>query len=521
MSLHLLCLLTLCTALLSAQDNAATLYKRARQAQEKGDYTNAYVYASQAVALAPENNAYWAFSQAVRTRGLDGMKIETRREPDAEDVEGMDEITEADERAAREALPPPILQGAPGTKSFNLRGDAKQLFEKVCEAYGLNVVFDADYQAGQPQQFRMEGATYREALRALESMTSSFLVAVNEKVAMVAKDTTQKRAEIEPVMTVIVPFSEPLTPQDVQEAARAVQSTFDMTKMGIDNGRRQVLFRDRVSRLRPAIDLFRQLMVHRAQVVTEVELVGVNNSSTTKYGIQFQTTFPFTWLGNPTPFRVNPVQAAASLVTFGGGVTLFGVALANNAFFASASQGNTTTLLRAELRGLDGQAAQLHVGDRYPVITAGFTGAGNASGSQFTPPPTINFEDLGIVMKITPHVHGMESVTLEIEAEFKTLTGQAENGIPVISNRKFASRVRMQFEEVAVMAGLVRDTISQSWSGLPLVSAIPALRVNDKAREANQLLLTIKPRLVNLPPSESYTWAVRSGSETRPLTPLD
>ena len=521
--MRLTLLLTLCAAVLGAQESAASLYKRARQAQESGDYTTAYVYSSRAVALAPDNNAYWAFSQAVRTRGLTGMKIETKPDPVVDDgLPALDEITSGDVIEAREALAPPILRGNPGTKSFNLRGDAKQVFEKVCAAYGLSVVFDADYQAGPPQHLRIDDATYQVALRALESMTSSFLVAVNEKVALVAKDTTQKRVELEPVMTVIVPFQEPLTPQEVQEAARAVQSTFDMTKMGIDNGRRQVLFRDRVSRLRPAIDLFRQLMVHRAQVVTEVELVGVNRSSTTKYGIQFQTTFPFTWLGNPTPFKVSPLTPLSTLVTFGGGATLFGVALANTAFFASASQGNTTSLLRAELRGLDGQPAQLHVGDRYPVITAGFYGGVTDVGEDFRrPPPTINFEELGIVMKITPHVHGMDSVTLEIEAEFKTLTGQAENGIPVISNRKFASRVRMKFDEVAVMAGLVRDTISQSWSGLPLLSAIPALRVNDKAREANELLLTIKPRLVNLPPSESITWAVRSGSESRPLTPLD
>ena len=520
MFLHALYLLTICTALFGAEDSAASLYKRARQAQEKGDYTNAYVYASQAIALAPANDVYWAFSQAVRTRGLAGVKIDAKPEPAADTPPDLDEVTSDDVREAREALPPPILQGAAGVKSFNLRGDAKQLFEQVCAAYGLKVVFDADYQGGAPQLFRIDDVSYQVALRALESMTGSFLVAVNEKVALVAKDTTQKRTEIEPVMTVLVPFPEPLTPQDVQEAARAVQATFDMTKMAIDNGRRQVLFRDRVSRLRPAIDLFRQLMVHRAQVVTEVELVGVNHSTTSKYGVQFQSNFAFTWLGNPTPFKVNPVAAASSLVTFGGGATLVGLALADTALYASASRGNTTSLLHAELRGLDGQAAQMHIGDRYPVITSGFYG-NTSGGTPYRPPPTINFEELGIVMKITPHVHGMDSVTLEIEAEFKTLTGAAENGIPVISNRKFSSRVRMKFEEVAIMAGMFRDTLSQSWSGIPVLSAIPALRVNDKNKETNELLLTIKPRLVNLAPSESFTWAVRSGSETRSLTPLD
>lgn len=519
--MRLLCLLAVCTALLGADDSAASLYKRARHAQEKGDYTNAYVYASQAVALSPNNDVYWAFSQAMRTRGLTGVKIGSEAEPAEDEPADMDAITPDDVRAAREALPPPILKGAPGRQSFNLLGDSKELFEKVSAAYGLHVIFDADYQATPPGQFRLDDATYQVALRALESMTGSFAVAVNEKVALVAKDTTPKRTELEPVMTVLIPFPEPLTPQDVQEAAKAVQSTFDMTKMGIDNGRRQVLFRDRVSRLRPAIDLFRQLMVHRAQVVTEVELVGVNNSTSSKYGLPLQSSFPFTWLGNPSPFSVTAPTASAAIRTFGGGGTLVGLAIANSAFYASATRGTTTSLIHAELRGLDGQAAQMHIGDRYPVITAGFSSGGSSTANAYTPPPTINFEELGIVLKITPHVHGLDAVTLEIEAEFKTLTGEAENGIPVISTRKFASHVRMGFGEVAVMAGLVRDTINQSWSGVPLLSAIPALRVNDKAREANELLLTIKPRLVNMPPSESVTWPVRSGSETRPLTPLD
>ncbi|MBL0157551.1 MAG: type II and III secretion system protein [Bryobacterales bacterium] len=521
MFLRFLCLLIVCTALGGAEERAATLYKRARQAQEKGDYTNAYIHANQAVALEPGNDTYWAYSQAVRTRGLTGMKIVGKAEPAEETADLLDDITAADEREVREALPPPILLGAPGIKSFNLRGESKQLFEKVCGEYGLKVIFDADYQAGSPQLFRIDNVPYQVALRALESMTGSFLVAVNEKVALVAKDTTQKRAELEPVMSVIIPFPEPLTPQEVQESARAVQSTFDMTKMAIDNGRRQVLFRDRVSRLRPAIDLFRQLMVHRAQVVTEVELVGVNHTSSSKYGVQFQSSFPFTWLGNPTPFTVPAITGTGSMATFGGGSTLFGLALTSTGLFASASRGHTTSLIHAEVRGLDGQPSQMHIGDRYPVITSGFYGNTSGDATAYRPPPTVNFEELGIVMKITPHVHGTDSVTLEIEAEFKTLTGEAENDIPVISNRKFSSKVRMNFEETAVMAGLVQDTITQSWSGIPLLAAIPALRVNDKAKDSNQLLLLIKPRLVNLPPSESLTWAVRSGSETRPLTPLD
>lgn len=515
--------LTLGAALWAAPaERAQDVYKEARRAMEKGDYTQAYLLSSRAVALDPETPEYWQFSQAVRTRGLAGVKLELGlAKQEAPKSGGLPPVDEEDYIEARKALPPPILHGAAGRKSFHLRADSKQLFERLAKDYGLEVVFDSDFQPGAPVEFRLEEADWKEALRAAESVTGSFLVALSEKLALVAKDTTQKRTELERVMTVLVPFPEPISPQDVQEAARAVQSTFDMTKMGIDNNRRMVLFRDRVSRIRPALDLFQQLMVHRAQIVTEVELLAVNENSELNYGMKLQSSFPVVMIGNPTPFQTAAPTLSSTMASLGGGKTKMAVNLTGTSLFASLTKGQVRSLVRAEMRGLDGQPAQLHVGDRYPILTAGYFGDTSGGGQVYTPPPTVNFEDLGIVLKVTPRVHGAESVSLELEAEFKTLTGETTNGIPVIANRKFTARVRATFEETAVIAGLVRETLSQSWSGIPLLVKVPGLRSNSRSSDVTQVLLTLRPRLVNLPPSEIPTVAVRAGSETRPLTPLD
>ena len=53
-------------------------------------------------------------------------------------------------RQAREMLPPPRLVGAPGRKSFNLRGDSKRLWDEVLKQFGLAVIFDSDYQPTPP-----------------------------------------------------------------------------------------------------------------------------------------------------------------------------------------------------------------------------------------------------------------------------------------------------------------------------------------------------------------------------------
>lgn len=503
------CVVLLATLSPLSAESAASLYKQARKAAKKGDFTRAYVLASQAVALAPEKDEYWAYSQAIRRQGMTGMKLDLKPLEPPPDEPAFPGITEDDLREARTLLPPPILKGRPGRKSFDIEGNFKQLFEQVLPAYGVEVVFDGDYQEGRKIRFRVADLDFFESLRALESVTGSFAVAVNERVALVAKDNDPKRREIEPTMTVVIPYPEPLSPQDVQEAARAVQSTFDLTKMGIDNGRRLVLFRDRVSRIRPAIALFEQLMRHRGQVSFDIELLAVNRDSSMEAGAKLQSAWNVLPLAASAPLNILP------------GISGFALQFTDSLLVAGMTYNQTTSLTRAQMVSLDGQPASIHLGDRYPILTSGFYGSGSDDPNTFRPPPTVNFEDLGIVLKVTPRIHNAAEVSFQLEAEFKSLSGETTNGIPIISNRKFATTSRMKFGQTAIIAGFVGETISQSWSGIPVLSLIPALRMNTRSNQRAQLLLTVRPSLLSLPPTEFPSAAVWPGTETRPLTPIE
>ena len=511
-------------SLLSAGQSAASYYRKARKAHAKGDDATAYLLVNKAIALAPANPAYRGFSEAVSTRALSTLKVQDAIPAPAAftvETEEPDPLGNAEWNEAEGARPPPRLLAKLGLQSFNLRGDAKELFEKVTAAYGVKVVFDGDYQATTPQHFRLEDASWPEAARALEAVTSSFLIPLNEQIALVAKDTPQKRTELEPVMSVSVPLDEPLSPQEVQETARAVQAVFEMTKMGIDNARHKVLFRDRVSRLRPALELFRQLTSHRADVVTELELLAFNEDNSLHYGISLPTSTSLTLLGNPTPFYM-ALPTTGSYATVGGGDGLVGVGIASSTLVATMSKSHSQSLLHAELRGIEGQPVQFHVGDRYPVQTNLYSSvSGSISSSSRVPAASMNFEDLGVVIKITPHVHGMSGVTLELEAEFKSLSGTVSNSIPIISNRKFSTKVRLDFGQTAIVSGVVQQNLTHSRSGLAAFGAIAPLTDNERGLLGQRLLLTLKPRLAGLPASETSTRALRSGSESRPLTPLE
>jgi hypothetical protein len=145
-------------------------------------------------------------------------------------------------------------------------------------------------------------------------------------------------------------------------------------------------------------------------------------------------------------------------------------------------------------------------------------------GQTYSPPPTFNFEDLGLVLKITPFVHDMEEVTLEIEAEFKVLGSGSYNGVPVISTRKYQGKVRLRTSQYAIVAGLVSETEARSITGIAGLARLPVLgalfREDSRSNDASDVLLVIKPRIISFPASEMVTRGFWYGSEMKPLTLL-
>jgi general secretion pathway protein D len=183
--------------------------------------------------------------------------------------------------------------------------------------------------------------------------------------------------------------------------------------------------------------------------------------------------------------------------------------------FASVAKSSSNTLLNSEVVALDGMPATLHVGDKYPIITNGYFGATTGTGQVFTPPPTINFEDLGLVLKITPHVHGVDDVSLDVDAEFKLLGAGSVNGIPIVSERKFESKVRVTTGQWAVLGGLMTGSEARTMTGIPIISSLPLLRENKTNRDDSETLIILKPHLLILPPTETATWRAYCGTETR------
>jgi type II secretory pathway component GspD/PulD (secretin) len=183
----------------------------------------------------------------------------------------------------------------------------------------------------------------------------------------------------------------------------------------------------------------------------------------------------------------------------------------------------TQSLYETQIRALDGLPATVHIGDRYPIITQTTSFGASTDANSLATAPQIQFEDLGLTIKITPHMHRNGEISLEVESEFKVLTGQTNNDIPVIANRKYTGTVRLKQGEWAVAAGLVTQNESINRSGLAGISRIPvlgaALSTNGRDRQIGQTLLVIRPRIIGAVSSDQPARALFTGPETKFLAP--
>jgi general secretion pathway protein D len=299
-----------------------------------------------------------------------------------------------------------------------------------------------------------------------------------------------------------------------------VQQTLEIRRIQVDPGRRQVFLRDSVAKVLLARKLFSDLSRLRAQVEIDVELMTVTKNSSLGIGLMLPNSSAIVNFGSFLQTTISPA-GFAQFIAFGGGKTLFGIGVASAQVLATLSNNSAQTLLNSQVMALDGQPVSLNVGSRFPIASAQYIGA--TGPTLTTPTPTVTFQDLGLVLKITPTVQDANEMSLDVDAAFTTLGANAAgSNIPAIQQRKFQGKVRLHSGEWAVVAGLAQTTDSLTSTGILGLASIPILghlfRTDNTEKDSDQTLIVLKPRLINLPPWAFPVSTMEVGSEGRPIS---
>lgn len=142
---------------------------------------------------------------------------------------------------------------------------------------------------------------------------------------------------------------------------------------------------------------------------------------------------------------------------------------------ALQSQGNANILSTPSLLTLDNEEAYITVGQQVPFVTGSFSNTGAANGAA-NPFQTIERQNVGITLRVTPQVNEGDSVVMDIVQEVSSISQQLLAASDVITNeRKIETKVLAKDGSVVVLGGLVKDDVQDSEQRVPILGDIPFL----------------------------------------------
>jgi len=240
----------------------------------------------------------------------------------------------------------------------------------------------------------------------------------------------------------------------------------------------------------------RKLDAAPLQVLLEAAIAEVTLTNDTKYGVQY-----FYQPNSANQIVLSDSGASSIAQSFPGFSYMF--SNGNNIkviLDAIATVTHVEVVSSPEVMVLNNQTANLQVGDRIPIITqqAVSTVSGDA--------PIVNsveYEDTGVILKVTPRVNRGGMVMLDISQEVSEVASATTSGIqsPTIQERKISSSVAVQDNETIVLGGLISDTHSTTKSGIPYLQDVPLLgnlfRDTGINKDRTELMVLITPHVVD------------------------
>jgi general secretion pathway protein D len=269
-----------------------------------------------------------------------------------------------------------------------------------------------------------------------------------------------------------------------------------------------------------------KLDIRRMQVLVEAIVVDVRQDKAAALGVNWaawsqddDTRFPVGSFNSPigssstgtisltdvAAIAANPTQALANGATLPTG-SLFGVGRIaptgiNFAAILRAvrNDADTNIIATPSTVTMDNQEAELKVAQEVPFITGQFTNTGANQGS-VNPFQTVQREEVGTILKVTPQLNGSDTVILKIELESSSLTSSTQAVDLITNKRTFNTSVMIEDGGIVVVGGLIQDSATRGEQRVPFLGRIPLIGLAFKTRNADafksNLMVFIRPKIL-------------------------
>lgn len=271
--------------------------------------------------------------------------------------------------------------------------------------------------------------------------------------------------------------------------------------------------------MRSLMSVVDRLDIRRMQVLVEAIVVDVSLNKSADLGVNWavfseedDTRIPAATFLGPVG-GVSLVDLAAEVDSPGSsGKDLSGttiglgrIARNNGISFAAMlralrSDDNSNIIATPSAVTMDNQEAQIKVAQEVPFRTGSFTNTGGTNGS-VNPFTTIQRQEVGTILKLTPQINEGNAVVLKIELESSSVAPTIAGAADLITNKRtISTNVLIEDGGIIVLGGLISENFNRTETRVPFLGRIPVLGLLFKSRtgqnQKTNLMVFIKPTIL-------------------------
>jgi type II secretory pathway component GspD/PulD (secretin) len=475
----------------------------------------------------------------------------------AHDTESQDAVLLP---STEEAAPPVHLAPKAGQQSFHLHRPATDVLRQVLAGFDITPLLDSSVKS-ETVRFDADDVNFTQAAQMLKLSTGTFFVPLDERRVLIALDTKENRAKFErQVMETI--YLPGLTNTEMSDMGNVARNVFEAQQATVETEEHTLTVRAPSDRIDALNNTFADLLDGRSEILLTLRLYEIDRTRTTNIGAQlpqgttiFNVPTEANQIINSNQSAVQQIIAAglaspgdtAAIVAilvatgavtgtvfnqpfalFGGGLTQSGLTLNQGATANfSLNSSDARMLDEVQLRVLDQEDATIRSGTRYPIVTSTYSnltgttlGIGGISSPGLSTAlqnlgisssqlqsttgqtiPQVQYEDLGLTLKATPHILQNHDVTLKIDMKIESLSGQTLNSNPVLNSRQYQGSITLLPGESSLIVSFLTKQQSAAVTGIPGLSELPGFQstTNKEAEvDSSDLAILITPHIVRL-----------------------
>ena len=298
---------------------------------------------------------------------------------------------------------------------------------------------------------------------------------------------------------------------------QAAPSSLDNVNVWADPQTNAIIVDAPPKMMRSMMQIVDKLDIRRAQVLVEAIIVEVIADEENRFGV----SWAIEGSGSDTPIALTDFADITGVVQLGsaaaGGTVDPSSLISNGITMGLGRISDTGVSFAAILNALEGDAdtniistpsivttdneeATLNVGQEVPFVTGSFTNTGGTSGS-VNPFQTINREQIGVKLAITPQINEGDSMVLNISQEISSIAQSAGDAVDLITNQRIVeTTVIVDDGEILVLGGLLEDTLLESTQAVPVLGKIPLLgalfRSQQTTKRKTNLMIFIRAEIM-------------------------